>query len=151
MSWRTAWNWKSAVLSALGRSTVFFSINASAGFDAAATAMQVEFVYRIVASGFYGALTQYFAARRQSTAAGWTALVVLPAISHGVEWLVHSWAGTPILGWSIAGSVAFSFMTTRFHLVAMRRGVLTVGPGSASWTQDLRAMPATVAAFFRPL
>lgn len=151
MTLRTAWNWKSAVLSAIGRSTVFFGINSGAGFDAALTAMQVEFVYRIIASGFYGALTQHFASQRRSPAAGWTALVLLPALSHATEWIVHAWAGTPVLGWSIAGSVAFSGITTRFHLVAMRRGVLTVGPGSASWRQDLRAMPGTIVAFFRPL
>jgi hypothetical protein len=144
-----AWNWKSALLSATSRAAIFFVINAQASLDAGVAALQVEFTYRVLASGFYGALTQRFAEHRNARVATWTALALLPGLAHSIEWVVHSWAGTPVLGWSIAGSVVFSVLTTRFHLVAMRRGVMTVGPGSQSLAADLRAMPATVAAFFR--
>ena len=61
MTWTVDWNWKSAVVSALCRASIFFVINISAGWDAALAAMQVEFAYRAVAAGFYGSLTQYFA------------------------------------------------------------------------------------------
>lgn len=77
-----------------------------------------------------------------------SALVLLPVLAHSVEFLVHSWAGTPLLGWSMAGSILFSVATTRLHLIAMHRGVMTVGPGSQSLAADLRALPATLAAFF---
>lgn len=149
MRWVHAWNWKSATVSAVCRAAIFFAANASAGTEAALTALQVEFVYRAVASGFYGSLTQRFAGMADQRRATWLALVALPTLAHAVELAVHSWAGTPALGWSIAGSVAFSLLTTRFHLIAMRRGVLTVGSGSASWSEDLKALPAVVAAFFR--
>ena len=105
--------------------------------------------YRAVAAGFYGSLTQYFAQLHAERRATWAATLIVPGVAHLVELGVHAWAGTPVLGWSVAGSIAFSMMSTRFNLFAMRRGALTVGHGSASWWQDLRAMPAMVAAFFR--
>jgi hypothetical protein len=128
---------------------MFFVINLSAGINAALGAMQVEFLYRALAAGFYGSLTQYFArayAGRHATA---TATVVVPGVAHLVELGIHTAAGTPELGSSVLASVAFSVLTTRFSLFAMRRGLLTVGQGSASWRHDLRALPATVAAFLR--
>lgn len=144
-----AWNWKSAVASSLCRASIFFTVNLWSGVDAAVAAMQVEFLYRAVASGFYGSLTERFARMRSERRATWAATLVVPAVAHLVEFGVHAWAGTPVLGWSVAGSVVFSIVTTRFNLFAMRRGVLTVGRGSASWWQDLKAMPAVVAAFLR--
>jgi hypothetical protein len=149
MTWTVAWNWKSAVVSSLCRASIFFVINSSAGWDAALAAMQVEFAYRAVAAGFYGSLTQYFARLHAERRATWAATLIVPGVAHLVELGVHAWADTPVLGWSVAGSIAFSMMTTRFNLFAMRRGALTVGHGSASWWQDLRAMPAMMAAFFR--
>jgi hypothetical protein len=149
MSWAVAWNWKSAVVSSLCRASIFFVINSPAGLDAALGAMKVEFAYRAVAAGFYGSLTQYFSRLHEERRATWAATLIVPGVAHVVELGIHAWAGTPILGWSIVGSVAFSVVTTRFNLFAMRRGALTVGHGSASCWQDLRAMPAMVAAFFR--
>jgi hypothetical protein len=143
------WNWKSAVASTVCRAALFFAINLPAGLDAAVVAMQVELLYRAVAAGFYGSLTQYFSRLHQERQATWTALLVVPGLAHLVEGGVHAWAGTPQLAWSLAGSITFSIITTRFSLFAMRRGVLTVGSGSASCWQDLRALPALVVAFFR--
>jgi hypothetical protein len=145
---RVSWNWKSALVSAVCRAIIFFIINAQAGLAAGLAAMQVEFSYRVIASGFYGALTQYFAQHPNPRVAWATALILLPVLAHSVEFIVHSWAGTPLLGWSMAGSILFSVATTRLHLIAMHRGVMTVGPGSQSLAADLRALPATLAAFF---
>ena len=111
--------------------------------------MQVEFLYRAVAAGFYGSMTERFARMRSERRVTWAAMMVVPGISHVVELAIHLWAGTPMLGWSVAGSVAFSILTTRFNLFAMRRGSLTVGHGSATWWQDLKAMPALFVAFLR--
>jgi len=144
-----AWNWKAAVVSSLCRASIFFLANLSAGLEAAMAAMQVEFLYRAVAAGFYGSLTERFARARSERHATWAAMIVVPGIAHLVELGIHLWAGTPMIGWSLAGSVAFSLLTTRFNLFAMRRGVMTVGRGSATVWQDLRAMPAMLAAFLR--
>ena len=54
------WNWKSAVLSSLVRSALFFLANIGAGFDAARSAFLTELVFRSTTAGFYGALTQAF-------------------------------------------------------------------------------------------
>lgn len=145
--WATTWNWKSALTSSFCRGAIFFAVNIPAGNDAAFAAMHTEFLYRAVASGFYGSLTQYFAQRH--AASTWTATAIVAGLAHLTEFFVHAWAGTPILGWSVAASVAFSLVTTRFSLFAMRSGVLTVGHGSGTLSQDLRAMPRVVVAFLR--
>lgn len=150
MNWVTAWNWKSAAGSSCCRAAIFFLVNLSAGTDAALAAMQTEFIYRAVMAGFYGALTQYFARLRDERVATRAATVIVPGLAHLVEFGVHRWAGTAVLGWSMTGSIMFSVVTTRFNLFAMRHGVLTVGRDSDSWWHDLRALPALVVAFFRP-
>lgn len=147
MTWSRTWNWKSAVASSTCRAGIFFGINLAAGLEAAVTAMQVEFVYRAVAAGFYGSLTEYCSRIPCERVARRTATVAVPGVAHLVELGVHSWAGTPVLGWSLVGSVAFSILTTRFSLFAMRRGVLITGEGRQSWWRDLQAVPGLVTAF----
>lgn len=149
MTWTVVWNWKSAVTSSVCRAVIFFAVNIPAGVDAALAAMQTEFVYRAVASGFFGSLTQYFAQMHAGRLSLWPATAIVAGLAHLVELGVHAWAGTPLLGWSIAASVLFSIVTTRFSLFAMRQGVLRVGHGSGTLREDLRAMPGVVSAFFR--
>jgi hypothetical protein len=43
--------------------------------------------------------------------------------------------------------VSFSVLSGLFNLFAMRRGVLIVGPGRRSITEDLRRIPGVIAAF----
>jgi hypothetical protein len=135
-----AWNWKAAVVSSLCRAAIFFATNVISGVDAALAAAQVEFVYRAIASGFYGSLTDYFSRMRPARAATLAALVIIPGIAHTIEYLIHSWAGTPRLGASVLASIAFSVATTRFNLFAMRRGFLITGRGSHSLLHDLRGL-----------
>ena len=141
------WNYKSAVMSSSFRALLFFATNLTAGTEAALAAMAAEFCLRFMTAGFYGALTQAF--RRVQPAAHGTlaAMVLLPAIAHSLELVVHWWRGTPELAASIAVSVAFTALSTSFNLFAMRRGVLVVGADGRSLWQDLRAMPGLVAAF----
>lgn len=134
--WRTAWNWKSALVSAIGRAPIFFAINLTAGLPAALAAFQTEFLYRVVAAGFYGALTEYFARLPSRGAATWAALIVLPTLAHAVEYVVHWWAGTPRIGPAIVASVAVSVATTRFSLFVMRRG-LFVSRSDRSFSGDV--------------
>src|SRR5215510_14695129 len=54
------WNWKSAFLSSLSRALIFFAANLGAGTRAAVGAMVLEFGYRAITAGFYGAITQSF-------------------------------------------------------------------------------------------
>jgi hypothetical protein len=141
------WNYKSALLSAAMRASVFLAVNLSAGLDAAVSAGQVEFVFRFATAGFYGALTQAF--RRVDPPHHGTAAagVLLPVVAHTLEYLVHRWHGTPALAGSIAASIVLTAVSTSFNLFAMRRGALVVGDEGRSLASDLAAMPRLFAAF----
>jgi hypothetical protein len=141
------WNWKSAVLSAATRALIFFAANLSAGWGAAWGAFGVELAYRACASGFYGGVTQALASARPAWMAAAVALVVIPAVSHAIEFSVHYLSGTPALGRSIALSVAFTVVSTCFHLFAMRRGALVAGATGAPLADDLRRMPRLIVEF----
>lgn len=141
------WNWKSAVTSAILRAAIFFAVNLAAGPREAAGAMLAEFSYRVVISGFYGAVTQAFRRAEPAWAAFTVAMIVLPATSHLLEFTVHWLRGTPKLAASIIASICFTGISTVFNLYAMRRGVLVVGEERRSLWQDLRAMPRIIAGF----
>jgi hypothetical protein len=137
---RQLWNWKTATASALLRAPIFFVANLPAGLDAASAAFGTEFAYRVVAAGFYGALTTYFARRANRRRATLLALVVLPTLAHVVEYLVHRAAGTPHVLSALAASIALSMATTRFSLFVMRRGLFV--PGSRGLIDDVRGLAA---------
>ena len=135
------WHWKSAIASSLIRANIFLAANWSAGPKAAAGAMLAEFVYRFLAAGFYGALTQSFRSAEPPWAALLSVSLLLPGVSHSVELLIHWLRGTPNLRVSILASVCFTAITTVFNWYAMRRGVLLVGEGQRSFWDDLRRVP----------
>src|SRR5262245_23393672 len=72
------WNWKSALLSSLLRSAIFFFANLSAGLPAALAATETELFFRAISSGFYGALTESFCEARPPWAATLAVAVFLP-------------------------------------------------------------------------
>src|SRR5262245_5810417 len=115
MLWRR-WNWKSATTSAAVRGAIFFCTNLSAGPAAAIQALNTELVRRLATSGFYGAMTEAFRHARPRWKATATAMVLLPAVSHGLELLVHWQRGTPRLAASVAWSVAFTTVSTAFNV-----------------------------------
>lgn len=141
------WNYKAAVLSALLRSSLFFSTNLSAGLDAAAGAAAAEVALRLATAGFYGALTQAFRHAEPRQAATLSVMVLLPALAHSLELAVHWARGTPALTASIGASVAFTAVSTAFNLFAMRHGVLIIGSGRRSMLHDLSAMPRLFTSF----
>lgn len=141
------WNWKSAVISSLFRSSLFFAANLSAGPEAARAAFLTELAYRGVTAGFYGALTQAFRDARPAWAGMLAAMILLPAVSHLLEFVVHWARGTPNLTESLGLSIAFTALSTSFNLFAMRRGALTVGGNSGPLLRDLSRMPALMCAF----
>ena len=144
------WNWKSAALSSLVRASIFLLTNLPAGAGAGVRAMLTEFAFRTVMSGALGSVTQALAAARSNRHAMLTAIVLLPAIGHAAEYIVHRAAGTPRLAQSMAASIAFSMLTTAFNLFAMRRGAFIVGDGRQSLGADLRGMPRLIGAFVGP-
>lgn len=143
------WNWKSAIFSSLCRGAVFFFANLASGLEAATGAMVVEFAYRSVSAGFYGALTQAFRKSEPRWAATLMVLVGVPGVSHLIEFAVHWLRGTPNLRTSILASLLFTLISTSFNLHAMRRGVLVVGNGGQSLEADMRSLPVTIWTFIR--
>ena len=143
------WNWKSAVLSTVFRSLLFLAANWSAGPAAALAAMQLEFLFRAVAAGFFGSLTEAFRSARPTGQATLAAMVLLPLINHGLEFAVHWWGGTARLGTSMAASMAFTALSTAFNLHAMRHGALVVGSGRQPLHRDLARLPSLLASFGR--
>lgn len=141
------WNWKAALLSAATRGVLFFAVNATAGLDAGLRALATEFVFRAGASGFLGSLTQSLSAVEPAWRRAIAALLLLPAAGHLAEYAVHSAAGTPRPAASVGASVAFTCVSTLFHLFAMRRGVLIAGPRGCSLNDDLRSLPRMVGLF----
>ena len=143
------WNWKSAVLSSLIRSGLFFIANLGAGFSAARSAFLTELLFRSTTAGFYGALTQAFRDVRPIWTGTVAGMVLLPVTTHLLEFVVHYLRGTERLGASIGLSVAFTALSTSFNLYAMRRGALTVGDGSQSLRRDLLGLPRLIVDFTR--
>jgi hypothetical protein len=141
------WNWKSALLSPILRSALFLGMNLSAGWDAAAAAGSTEFAYRALIAGFHGAITQSFRHVEPKWQATLTVLILMPALNHTLEFLLHWLRGTPNLAASIAASVGLTVLSTTFNLFVMRRGALVTGPGGKPLASDLRALPGLIAAY----
>jgi len=141
------WNWKSALMSSLVRSLLFFFVNLSVGTAAAAAAFATEFVFRGCTAGFYGAVTQNMSRVRPAWQGSLGALLLPPILNHSGEFLVHWLRGTANLEASICASMCFTALSSTFHVSVMRRGLLVVGEGSAPLGSDLRQMPVAVALF----
>jgi hypothetical protein len=141
------WNWKCALLSATVRGLIFFFVNIVAGLRAAVWAMLIEFVFRALTAGFYGAMTQAISRIQPGWAAAACAVVLLPIANHVPEFVVHWIGGTEKLAGAVAASAAFTVISTLFNLYAMRNGALIVGPERRSLTEDLKRMPRMVIGF----
>ncbi len=146
--WLRQWHWKAALASALVRAALFFAVNLTEGLEAARGAALTEAMLRGLTSGFYGAVTARFRSVEPRWAATAAVSVLLPVVSHTVEFLVHFARGTEALVRSIAASALLTVLSTAFNLHLMRHGVLTVGAGSQSLVRDLRALPHLLLSFF---
>jgi len=138
------WNWKTALLSACVRGTIFFIANLGAGLGAAIGAMGVEAALFATLAGFYGALVQAFRRAQPAWAATMTVMALVPAVNHMLEYLMHYASGTKRIAAGVTASISLSILSAMFNLFAMRRGVLIVGDGRASLVDDLRRMPQIV-------
>jgi len=138
------WNWKTALLSACVRGSIFFFANIGAGLGAAIGAMGIEAALFATLAGFYGAMAQAFRRARPAWAAGLTVMVLMPAVNHTLEFILHYASGTKRLSAGIAASISLSMFSALFNLFAMRRGVLIVGEERGSLIDDLRRMPRIV-------
>lgn len=135
------WNWKAAALSAILRAMVFYFTNRSAGARAAWTAVGVEFAYRIATSGFFGSLIQLLSRVEPRWVSMTAVLLVLPALSQGLDALVHWWQGTPRLSVSLLFATLITVWASLFNWYAMRKGTFVVGVGQKGFGDDMRSLP----------
>src|SRR5215470_12401252 len=83
------WNWKSAVLSMLLRSPIWFLTGLRTNLHAATTAAYTDAALRLVMTGLLGAWVQRLARARPAWLATVTVMLAVPAIAHVIEALVH--------------------------------------------------------------
>jgi hypothetical protein len=140
------WNWKAAVLSAVFRGAIFFTVNLTAGLPAALRALSLDVPLRLAVAGFAGAIVQTFRRAEPPWAASLTIVAVLAVLTHGLEFVVHTIGGTPRLGASVLASMVFSAVSGLVNLFLMRRGVLLVGVESRSLADDFRQIGRLLAA-----
>ena len=93
----TIWNWKAGALSAVYRAPSFLLTSLRAGWRLAISAMFAETAFRVVTSGFYGALTQAIRRLEPPWLAIIIILVVAPAAVQLLEFVVHFFRHTPNL------------------------------------------------------
>jgi hypothetical protein len=141
------WNWKAAFFSSLIRGIIFLLANLTAGWRAAVAAMLAEWLFRAATSGFYGAITQVLGEVEPEWHGAVAASVLLPVVSHSLEFILHWLRHTPHLKTSIIASMSFTIVSTLFNVYAMRRGTMTVGENAPSLGQDLRAIPGVICGF----
>jgi hypothetical protein len=121
---------------------MFFGINLVAGWRAAAGAMLTQFLFRAAIAGFFGSVIQAYGMAQPAWTATLLTAVMLPALTHLLEFLVHWQAGTSRLNISIVFSITYSVISALFNAFIVRRGVLIVGgEQQRSFGSDLRRLP----------
>jgi hypothetical protein len=158
----TRWNWKSVLLTVLVRGGFYFTVYKASreSWLVTMTAVLVEFFFRFLTAGVFGALVQSFRKAKPIWIANLIVSIVLPALSHTVEFVTHYaqekyfsdvFAASQNSGRqrTFAISVLFSVVSVLFNLYAMRNGVLLVGAGAAtrSFGSDLKQLPRLMSEF----
>ncbi len=162
------WNWKSAMLGAAMRASFYLGVYKASreSWVVTLTAMAVEFIFRFVFSGIWGAVIQSFRKASPAWLATLVITVTIPTIGHIVEYTVHfvqeqyfssifAASQTGARQKAFAVSVFFSVLSVLFNMFMMRSGVLLVGAGeeTKSFFGDMKRVPFVVLDFvlFLPL
>jgi len=159
----TRWNWKAAVMGAVIRASFYYAVYQASQqtWIVTLTAVAVELVFRFITTGLAGAVVQSFRKATPIWQANLIMSVMVPAFSHGVEFLTHYlqeryfWDIFPASENGVARSrafaisVLFSVISVLFNLFAMRHGVLLVGAGeeTKSLSNDIKHLPRMVGEF----
>lgn len=125
------------MISACLRTTIFFTVNLTASWNSAVSAAVTELFYRAPMVGTLAAMSQSFRRVEPAWVASAVVMAVLPAMGHGIEFIVHWLRGTERLTESVAVSVAFSVATTGLNYLLHRRDVLVVGHGARPFRADI--------------
>jgi hypothetical protein len=143
----TIWNWKAGVLSAIYRAPIFLLTSLQAGWRLAIAAMFAETAFRVLTSGFYGALTQAFRRLEPPWVAFAIILVLAPAAVQLLEFLVHHFTRTPNLKTGVLISTAMTALASLFNWYSMRQGAMLTGREARPFSADLKRFPALIYGF----
>lgn len=149
------WNYKGAIMSGLLRAPIFLItyLLGKESIKIAIGAALVQFTFRFLFAGVGGALIQGFRRVEPPWKALLTILMVVPLISHLIEFFVQiSFAymtGTnDHTDEAIVRSICVSIISALFTLFIMRRNVLIVGEAeSKSLFNDLGRLPLLIFQF----
>jgi len=149
------WNYKGAILSGGLRASVFLVtyLISRESLKLAIGAAFVQFIFRFLFAGLSGAMIQAFRRVEPAWKAMVSILVVIPVISHILEYIVQSefvrfTQTTDHTDLAIVRSVCVSIFSVLFALFIMRRDVMIVGEAeSKSLLSDIVHMPYLVYEF----
>lgn len=155
------WNYKGAIMSGALRAPIFLItyLVARESIKLALGAALAQFIFRFIFAGVGGALIQAFRRVEPAWKALLTILLIVPVISHLLEFLVQTGFTyftetgdhTDV---AIVRSICISVLSALFSLFIMRRGVMIVGEEeSKSIWSDLARFPVLIFDFmmFVPL
>ena len=131
------WNWKSALLSAIVRSALFFGVTLRAGHSAALSASATEFALALTLAGFVGALAQAYRRAQPRWLAFLMAASMPPAVWHAFEFAAHLLNGTPRIFYGVGISMVYSALTSALTLSLMRSGIWLAGDERTSLREDI--------------
>lgn len=158
----TRWNWKSALMGACVRASFYFTVYWASreSWLVTLTAVFVELCFRFITTGMAGAVVQSFRKATPQWAATAVISVMLPTITHIIEFFTHYIQETYYSNIfpasenrarlkTFAISVLFSVISAMFNMYIMRRGVMLVGAGEETRTlwSDIKSMPVLVKDF----
>ena len=141
------WNWKAGVLSAIYRAPVFFLTSLRAGWRLALSAMLTETAFRVVTSGFYGAVTEAIRKLEPAWLAILIVLMLAPAVVQLLEFAVHLFSGTPNLKAGVFVSTTMTAAASLFNWYSMRQGAFLTGQNATSFWSDLKRFPVLIYGF----
>ena len=117
------------------------------GWRSVAGAVVAEALFRILVSGFYGAIAQRLTRLRSRWKVVLMLVFVLPVAEQLIDYAIHRRRGTPNLGWAMVISCGVMAISALFNWYVMTHGVLLTGAGTSSLLSDLRRMPRLVVGF----
>lgn len=149
------WNYKGAILSGLLRAPIFLLtyLIGKESWKLAVAAALVQFTFRFLFAGVGGALIQGFRRVEPAWKALLTILMVVPIISHLLEFLFQFafayFTGTnDHTDEAIVRSICVSIISALFTLFIMRRNVMIVGEAeSKSLLSDIIHLPFMIFQF----
>jgi hypothetical protein len=149
------WNYKGAILSGLLRAPIFLItyLVGKESIKLAIGAALAQFAFRFLFAGVGGALIQGFRRVEPPWKALLTILLIVPVISHLIEFLVqfgfaYATATNDHTDEAIVRSICVSIISALFTLFIMRRNVMIVGEAeSKSLFSDIIHLPVLIFQF----